>query len=84
MIAEAQHSRYLVALVVLGSTSAALLGYLFKVKALEAIGNGDELLRFFASYYAAISLLIRAANRFEFVSRTTKSTLPNLPPTPPL
>ena len=44
-------------LVLLGSTSAALLDYLFKVKAVEAIGTGDRLLRFFALYYAAISLL---------------------------
>jgi ATP:ADP antiporter, AAA family len=56
-IAEAPHLRHLVVLVLLGSTSAALLDYLFKVKAVEAIGTGDRLLRFFALYYAAISLL---------------------------
>ena len=44
-------------LVLLGSTSTTLLDYLFKVKAVEAIGTGDRLLRFFALYYAAISLL---------------------------
>ena len=57
IIAGAPHLRHLVALVLLGSTSAALLDYLFKVKAVEAIGTGDRLLRFFALYYAAISLL---------------------------
>ena len=57
VIAEAPHLRHLVALVLLGSTSAALLDYLFKAKAVEAIGTGDQLLRFFALYYAAISLL---------------------------
>jgi ATP:ADP antiporter, AAA family len=57
VIAEAPHLRHLVVLVLLGSTSAALLDYLFKVKAVEAIGTGDRLLRFFALYYAAISLL---------------------------
>jgi hypothetical protein len=46
-----------VALVLLSSTSATLLDYLFKAKAVEAIGTGDRLLRFFALYYAAISLL---------------------------
>ena len=45
------------ALVLLGSTSTALLDYLFKVKAVEAIGTGDELLRFFALYYAATGLI---------------------------
>jgi hypothetical protein len=44
-------------LVLLGTTSAALLEYLFKVKAVEAFGPGDHLLRFFAAYYAVTSLL---------------------------
>ena len=57
VIAEAPYLRNLVVLVLVGSTSAALLDYLFKVKAVEAIGTGDRLLRFFALYYAAISLL---------------------------
>ena len=56
-IAQAPHLRHLTALVLLGSTSAALLDYLFKAKAVEAIGTGDELLRFFAFYYAAIGLI---------------------------
>jgi hypothetical protein len=37
VIAEAPHLRQLVALVLLGSTSATLLDYLFKVKAVEAM-----------------------------------------------
>jgi hypothetical protein len=57
VIAGAPHLRHLVMLVALGSTSAALLDYLFKAKAVDAIGTGDELLRFFALYYAAISLI---------------------------
>ena len=57
VIAAAPHLRHLAALVLLGSTSAALLDYLFKARAVEAIGTGDQLLRFFALYYAAISLL---------------------------
>ncbi len=56
-IAQAPHLRHLVALVLLGSTSTALLDYLFKAKAVEAIGTGDELLRFFALYYAATGLI---------------------------
>ena len=57
VIAAAPHLRHLAALVLLGSTSAALLDYLFKARAVEAIGTGDQLLRFFALYYAATSLL---------------------------
>jgi hypothetical protein len=45
------------ALVLLGTTSAALLDYLFKAKAVETFGPGDGLLRFFALYYAVTSLI---------------------------
>jgi hypothetical protein len=44
-------------LVLLGTTGAALLEYLFKAKAVETFGPGDHLLRFFAMYYAGVSLL---------------------------
>jgi len=57
VISKAPHLRHVVVLVLLSSTGAALLDYLFKVKAVEAIGTGDELLRFFALYYAAISVI---------------------------
>jgi hypothetical protein len=57
VIAEAPHLQLLAMLVLLGSTAAALLDYLFKARAIEAVGAGDELLRFFALYYAAISLV---------------------------
>jgi hypothetical protein len=56
LIAEAPHLRHLVVFVLLGSASAALLDYLFKARAVEAIGTGDELLRFLALYYAAINV----------------------------
>ena len=57
VIAEAPYLRYLALLVLLGTTGAALLDYLFKVRAVEAFGRGDNLLRFFAVYYAATSLV---------------------------
>jgi hypothetical protein len=57
VIAEAPHLRRIVALVVLGTTGAALAEYLFKAKAVETFGPGDHLLRFFAIYYAATSVL---------------------------
>jgi AAA family ATP:ADP antiporter len=56
-VMKAPHLRYLAVLILLGTTSAALLDYLFKAKAVEALGAGDQLLRFFALYYAATSLL---------------------------
>jgi AAA family ATP:ADP antiporter len=57
VVAEAPHLRTLAYVVLLGTTSAALLDYLFKAHATEVFGRGDQLLRFFAIYYAATSLL---------------------------
>jgi hypothetical protein len=57
VIAEAPYLRYLALLVLLGTTGAALLDYIFKVKAVETFGRGENLLRFFAVYYAATSLV---------------------------
>jgi AAA family ATP:ADP antiporter len=56
-IGAAPHLRHLMALVLFGTTSAALLEYLFKAKAVETFGPGDSLLRFFALYYAATSVI---------------------------
>src|SRR5207248_373678 len=57
VFAEAPHLRRIVALVLLGTTSAALLEYLFKARAVETFGPGDHLLRFFALYYAVTSFI---------------------------
>jgi AAA family ATP:ADP antiporter len=57
VLAEAPYLRNLAALVLLGTSSAALLDYLFKAEAVSAFGRGDALLRFFAIYYAATSLV---------------------------
>jgi AAA family ATP:ADP antiporter len=57
VLAEAPYLRNLAALVLLGTTSAALVDYLFKAQAVETFGRGDNLLRFFALYYAATSLI---------------------------
>jgi ATP/ADP translocase len=57
VVGESPHLRHLAALVLLGTTSAALVEYLFKAKALETLGPGDHLLRFFSLYYAATSFL---------------------------
>src|SRR5687767_2805085 len=57
VVAEAPHLRQLAYVVLLGTTSAALLDYLFKAQATETFGRGDQLLRFFAAYYDATSVL---------------------------
>jgi hypothetical protein len=67
-VLESPYLRNLATLVLLGTTSAALVDYLFKARAVEMFGRGDELLRFFAIYYAGVSLLA-------FVIQTTSSAL---------
>ena len=57
VLASTPYLRNLAALVLLGTIGAALIDYLFKVQAVQTIGRGDSLLRFFAIYYAGISLL---------------------------
>lgn len=49
--------RSLATLVLLGTLGASILDYLFKAQAVEALGRGVELGRFFAVYYTAISLV---------------------------
>jgi AAA family ATP:ADP antiporter len=67
-LSQVAYLRNLAMLVVLGTIAATLADYVFKVRAVEAFGNGDALLRFFAIYYAATSLLA-------FVIQTTSSAI---------
>jgi hypothetical protein len=57
VVADTPQLRHLAALVLLGTTGAALVEYLFKVQAVETFGPGDHLLRFFALYYAGASVV---------------------------
>src|SRR5262245_27639063 len=57
VLSEAPYLRNLALLVLLGTTGAALVDYLFKAQALDTFGRGDNLLRFFALYYAGTSLI---------------------------
>lgn len=57
VLAEAPYLRNLALLVLLGTTGSALIDYLFKARAVEMFGRGENLLRFFAIYYAATSLI---------------------------
>ena len=67
-LAKAPYLQNLAALVFLGTLAAAIADYVFKAAAVESFGRGETLLRFFAIYYAAVSLLA-------FVVQTTVSTL---------
>jgi hypothetical protein len=68
VLASTPYLRNLAALVLLGTIGATLADYIFKVQAVETLGRGDTLLRFFAIYYAAVSLLA-------FVVQTTTGSL---------
>jgi hypothetical protein len=57
VLADAPYLRNVAALVLLGTVGATLADYVFKVQAVETLGRGDALLRFFALYYAATSLI---------------------------
>jgi hypothetical protein len=57
VLAHTAYLRNLAAIVMLGTAAATLADYAFKVQAVGVLGRGDELLRFFAIYYAATSLL---------------------------
>jgi ATP:ADP antiporter, AAA family len=57
VLGRTAYLRNLAALVLLGTTAATLADYVFKMQAVETLGRGDDLLRFFALYYAATSLL---------------------------
>ncbi len=54
---RAPYLRYLAGLVLLGTASAAILDYLFKVGATDTFGKGANLLRFFAIFYTSTSIL---------------------------
>jgi ATP:ADP antiporter, AAA family len=56
-LAKASYLRDLAALVALGTLGAALADYAFRAQAAAVLGNGESLLRFFAIYYGAISLV---------------------------
>ena len=67
-LAKAPYLQNLAALVFLGTLAAAIADYVFKAAAVDSFGRGETLLRFFAVYYAGVSLLA-------FVVQTTVSAL---------
>lgn len=57
VLASTPYLRHLAALVFLGTTGAVLVDYVFKANAVAVFGRGENLFRFFAMYYAAVSLI---------------------------
>jgi ATP:ADP antiporter, AAA family len=57
VLREAPYLQNLAGLVLLGTLGAALLDYLFKAQAVTAFGRSEGLIRFFAFYYSATSLI---------------------------
>lgn len=57
VLTGAPYLRNLAALVLLGTVAATFIDYVFKVQAVAVFGKGDQLLQFFALYYAGVSLL---------------------------
>jgi AAA family ATP:ADP antiporter len=57
VLTDVPYIRHLAALVLLGTMSAALVDYIFKVQAVQTLGRGGALLRFFAIYYTATSVV---------------------------
>jgi hypothetical protein len=56
-LARTPYLRHLALLVFCGTVGATLADYVFKAAAAGAVGSGDGLLRFFAIYYAAVSIV---------------------------
>lgn len=73
IIADTPYLRNLATLVLLGTTGAALVDYLFKAQAVDTFGRGDHLLRFFALYYAGTSIVA-----FILQTATTRAVLDRL------
>jgi len=72
LVVETPYLRNLAALVLLGTTSAALADYVFKARVVETFGRGDQLLQFFAIYYAAtsfVTFLVQATSSRKVLER---------------
>jgi len=76
--------RNLAAFVLLSTLGATLIDLLFKTQASAAVGREENLLRFFAVYYAATALLALIVQLFASVPALTKLGLGLTTSTPPL
>lgn len=57
VLRAAPHLRHLAALVALGTATAAIVDFLYKRAATQALGRGDALLEFFAYFNTAVALV---------------------------
>jgi hypothetical protein len=84
VLADNPYLRSLAAFVLLSTIGATLADYVFKVQAVQAIGTGDTLLRFFAIYYAATALLAFLVQTFFGGAALDRFGLALTTSTPPL
>ena len=83
-LTERPYLRNLAAFVLLSTMGATLVDYVFKAQAVDAVGRGEALLRFFAIYYSATALLALALQIFAGRAMLSKMGLALTTSTPPL
>jgi ATP:ADP antiporter, AAA family len=80
----APYLRNLAVFVLLSTMGATLVDYVFKAQAVETVGRGEALLRFFAIYYAATALLALIVQILASAPSLAKLGLGLTTSTPPL
>jgi hypothetical protein len=83
-LAETPYLRNLAVFVLLSTMGATLIDYVFKLQAVETVGRGEGLLRFFAIYYAATALLALVVQALAGAPALAKLGLGLTTSTPPL
>ena len=80
----APYLRNLALFVLLSTMGATLIDYLFKAQAVETVGRGEALLRFFAMYYGVTALIALIVQIFASAPALAKLGLGLTTSTPPL
>jgi hypothetical protein len=80
----APYLRNLAVFVLLSTMGATLIDYLFKAQAVETVGRGESLLRFFAVYYGVTALISLMVQIFASAPALSKLGLGLTTSTPPL
>jgi hypothetical protein len=83
-LTQVPYLRNLAVFVLLSTLGATLVDYVFKAQAVETVGRGEALLRFFAVYYAATALIALAVQVFASAPSLAKFGLGLTTSTPPL
>ena len=83
IVAQESYLRSLAMLVVLGTLSGVLIDYVFKAQVVATYPQGEELMRFFAVFYTAVSLITfilqTAFGRFALEKLGLAKTVATLP-----